>query len=453
MDNGSFWFDSLEQVTTSRANALPTDVDVAIIGAGYTGLWTAFYLHKASPELSIAVFEANAIGFGASGRNGGWCMGTAMGIDQLLAQPSTQSAGLQLAQAMQATVDEIGEVCRTEGINCDFHKGGTLTVATSAFQAENLQAAVEAAPSLGFRPDDFQWLSPAEARQRINTAQNHGAIFTPHCAAIHPARLVHGLADKLLGQGVQILEQTPVLAYQPGQLETARGKVRARIILRATEGYTPTLRGHARSLLPLYSMMIATEPLAPALWEEIGLGDRETFGDTRRIVIYGQRTADNRLAFGGRAGYYFGSRIRSVIDPADPHFAKVESALKTLLPQLEQVKITHRWGGCMGVPRHWRPFVTFDARTGLGAAGGYTGEGVAATNLAARILTRLVRGEVHPLTGLAWIDDVPPNWEPEPLRYLGVSAIEFFGDRADSAEFASGRPSRFWGGLFSKFVG
>ncbi len=453
MDNGSFWFDSLEHMAASSTEALPQDVDVAIIGAGYTGLWTAWYLHQAAPDLSIVLFEANTIGFGASGRNGGWCMGTAMGIDQLLTRDATRQQGLDLARAMQATVDEIGDVCRTEQIDCDFNKGGTLTIATTDFHAKQLQAAAEHLPSLGFHAEDFQWLSPSEARQRLNAANNYGAMFTPHCAAIHPARLVHGLAERLQNRGVRIQERTPVLAYEPGLLQTARGNVRARVILRATEGYTPSLRGHARSLLPLYSMMIATAPLPPTLWEDIGLAKRETFGDTRRIVIYGQRTADDRLAFGGRAGYYFGSRIKPVIDPTDHHFVKVEAALKTLLPQLADTEVTHRWGGCMGVPRHWRPFVSFDAKSGLGAAGGYTGEGVAASNLAARITAHLVHGDDNDLTQLAWVNDVPRNWEPEPLRYLGVSAIEFFGDRADAAELASGKPSRFWGGLFSQFVG
>jgi len=452
--NGSLWFDTLDALAEPEApDKLPDTVDVAIIGGGYTGLWTAYYLKRANPALDVAVFEAVTVGFGASGRNGGWCMGLAWGIDGMLASDKLRARGLALLKAMHDTVDEVGRVSQAENIDCHYAKGGTLTVATRPFIVEAMRERVARLHALGFGEDDYRWLPADEARTRLNCERNHGAAYTTHCAAIHPARLVRGLAERVRARGVRIFERTPVTELGPRRVVTPRGSVRADVILRATEGYSDSIRGQERQLLPLYSMMVATEPLPESVWTDIGLNRRETFGDGRRVVIYGQRTLDGRLAFGGRAGYFFGSRRIPVIPGDAQVFDRVEASLKALLPQVEGYEITHRWGGCMGVPRHWRPSVTFDRQTGLGSAGGYVGEGVAASNLAGRVLTDLVLERDTPESRLAWVNDSAPRWEPEPLRWVGAKSIEFFGSRADASEFASGRPSRFWGKLFEKFVG
>jgi glycine/D-amino acid oxidase-like deaminating enzyme len=254
------------------------------------------------------------------------------------------------------------------------------------------------------------------------------------------------------GLGVPIYENTPVLGISDRCIDTAQGKVSAEVILRATEGYTDSIPTEKRQLMPLYSMMVATEPLPDSVWQDIGLSQRETFGDGRRVVIYGQRTADNRFAFGGRAGYFYGSKRKPVIPPGDPALDQVEATLRALFPQLAGYAVSHRWGGLMGVPRHWRPSVSYNPQTGLGAAGGYTGEGVAASNLAGRILADLVCGVDGPLTNLAWVNDTPRRWEPEPLRWLGARAIEYFGERADRSEAINNEPSQFWGGLFDRLV-
>lgn len=453
-DNGSYWFASLDELKQPEApDQLPAQVDVAIIGAGFTGLWTAYYLNQTNPNLDVAVFEANTVGFGASGRNGGWCMGWAMGIEDMIRQPDKVSQGMAIARAMEDTVDEIGRVCQGENIDCHFAKGGTLTVATKQFEVEKMQAQLDVYRQAGFSEDDFIWLDESESRQRLNMTPNFGAVYTPHCASIHPARLVRGLGDVLRRKGLKVFEQTPVTRFQKGRLYTTRGNVDSRIILRATEGYTDTIKGEARKLLPLYSMMVATEPLPDALWKEIGLTQRETFCDNRRMTIYGQRTLDNRFAFGGRGGYFFGSKIKPVIPSDDPELDKVESTLRGLFPMLEGYKVTNRWGGLMGVPRHRRPSVSFDQESGLGYAGGYTGEGVGASNLAARILADLVLEKQTTVTDLAWVNDTPPRWEPEPIRWIGAKAVQMFASMADKQESNTNRPSRFWGGLFDKSFG
>lgn len=448
----SFWFDALGELPPPGDAPLPAQVDVAIVGAGFTGLWTAYYLKQLEPGLRIAVLEAERVGFGASGRNGGWCMGMAWGVQGLLARAKTRSRGFALARALFDTVDEVGRVCQAENIDAHFAKGGSLSVATVPFHAEQSRKGIEALHAAGFGEDDYRWLPPPEARTRLNIAPNHGAAYFRHCAAIQPARLVLGLADVVRAQGTTIHEGTPVLEIAPGEVRTRHGALRAGAVVRATEGYTETLRGEQRRILPLYSMVVATEPLPEALWDEIGLRERETFGDGRRVVIYGQRTLDDRLVFGGRAAYYFGSRLPRTISANDSGVAHVTRVLRELFPMLKDVRITHGWGGAMGVPRHWRPCVQWDANTRTGWAGGYVGEGVAAANLAGRILADLIGGRETALTELPWVNDLPPGWEPEPLRWVGAKAIEAFGDRADRREFETGLPSRFWGGLFDRFV-
>ena len=448
----SFWFDEAGGAAPPDDAALPQAVDVAIVGAGFTGLWTAYYLKRLQPAMRIAVLEAEHVGYGASGRNGGWCMGMAWGVHGLLARAKSRARGIALARTLFDTVDEVGRVCQAENIDAHFAKGGSLNVATVPFHAARARAEVDALHAAGFDDGDYRWLPPDEARTRLGISPNHGATFFRHCAAIQPARLVLGLADAVRRQGTTIHEGTRVTRITKGQVDTARGNLAAANVIRATEGYTDTLQGEQRRMLPLYSMVVATEPLPAALWDEIGLRERETFGDGRRVVIYGQRTLDGRMVFGGRAGYLFGSRLRGTIPASDPGVRHVTRVLHTLFPMLRGVRITHGWGGLMGVPRHWRPCVQWDAATRTGWAGGYVGEGVAAANLAGRILADLVCERSTELTALPWVNDVPRLWEPEPLRWVGAKAIQAFGDRADQAEFEQGRPSRLWGGLFDRFV-
>ncbi|HEX7035836.1 MAG TPA: FAD-binding oxidoreductase [Pseudomonadales bacterium] len=443
-----FWFDSLDTLPPFDLPFWRERVPVAIVGGGYTGLWTAWYLKQLEPALDVAVYEAERCGFGASGRNGGWCLGLAAGLDDVLADARTRTRGLALARALFATVDEVGRFCVEQGVDAHFAKGGSLAVATVPFQAERMQRDVEDRLRWGLDEDDYRWLPPERARQRIGMQDNHGALHFRHCAALHPARLVLGLASAVQRRGVTVYEETPVHRIEPGLLTTARGPVRADVVIRATEGYTPGLTGEARRLVPIHSMVTATEPLPPELWREIGLPNRETFGDWRRVVIYGQRTADDRLVLGGRGRYYFGSKRLRNVPPDEPRLRRVEALLPELFPMLKGVRITHRWGGPMAAQRHWRPGVCFDRRSGLGWAGGYLGEGVAAANLAARILVDLVLERRTPLTELPWVGDKARRWEPEPLRWIGARLLEHAAERADAHEFASDRPSRLWGRIF-----
>jgi glycine/D-amino acid oxidase-like deaminating enzyme len=440
----SLWHETTPDAWTPRA-PLPgdRDADVAIVGAGFTGLWTALYLARADPSLRIAVLEAETAGFGASGRNGGWCSALFPSSLDSLAKRSSRADALALHAAMRHSVDEVMQSAATEGIDAHMAKGGTISLARSGPQLARARSEVEHARRWGRGEDELRLLDAEEATTVLAGSHLRGATYTPDCAAIHPGRLVRGLADAVVRRGVALYEQTPATAIGPGRVTTRHGTVRAERVIRATEGYTRTLDGERRRLVPVYSLIIATEPLPEATWEQIGLRRRETFSDHRHLIIYGQRTADDRLVFGGRgAPYHFGSRIRTAYDRDEGVFALLHSALTDLFPVLRDVTVTHAWGGALGIARDWTASVGLDPTTGLGWAGGYVGDGVSTTNLAGRTLADLVLGRDTELTRLPWVGHHSRSWEPEPLRWLGINVGLHAMSWADREEARTGRESR-----------
>ncbi|MDR7279208.1 NAD(P)/FAD-dependent oxidoreductase [Catenuloplanes atrovinosus] len=425
------------------------DADVVIAGAGYTGLWTAYYLAKADPSLRITVLEKEIAGYGASGRNGGWCSAYFPASTTAIARRHGRDAAIAMQRALEDTVDEVGRVAGAEGIDCHFRKGGSLTLARTPAQLARARAAVAEAADFGF---DLEPLDAAEASARCAAAGVLGGTWTPHCAAIHPARLVRGLARAAERLGVTIHERTPVTALAAGAAVTPHGRVRADVVVRATEGYTATLPRGRRAVAPIYSLMVATAPLPESFWAATGLAARETFSDYRHLIIYGQRTADDRLAFGGRgAPYHAGSRVSPAFDRDPRVFAALTATLRDLFPALPGDRgVTHAWGGPLGVTRDWHASVGLDR--GLGWAGGYVGDGVGSSNLAGRTLADLIRGVDSPLTRLPWVGHRSPRWEPEPLRWLGINAGLTLMATADAAESRSGRPSRR-AGLVNRLLG
>jgi glycine/D-amino acid oxidase-like deaminating enzyme len=437
------WWDGI--ATRSRSALSETlDVDVAIVGAGYTGLWTAHSLLELDPSLSIVIVDRAHVGFGASGRNGGWCYdGFAAGPSRIEAMSDLETAR-NWSAALRDMVDEVGKVVASEGIDCDFHRGGSVEFLRNGGQVARAVQSVETARRYGWSESDLRIVSAEEATAIAKVAGVHAGMWSSHTAALHPAKLVHGLAAALERRGVRIFESTEVVGIEPGKIRTAGGhEIAAPAIVRATEGYTAELdRSHHRALAPLYSLMIATEPLSEDRWKAIGLSDRQTFGDLRHLVIYGQRTADGRIAFGGRgAPYAFGSRIINAEFPVSA-FAKLREALVELLPQVADVSITHRWGGVLGVSRNWMPTVGFDPIAGIGWAGGYVGSGVAATNLAGRTLADLITGADTDLTRFPWVNRVVRSWEPEPFRWIGINAALQVMTGADRAEQRTDKPSK-----------
>ena len=437
----SLWWDGLPGTIGLRSPLDgDTEVDVAVVGGGLTGLWTAYYLAEADPTLSIAVLERDVVGFGASGRNGGWCSALFSVSEPTLDRRCGPGTGRAQHRAMEETVREVGRVVAAEGIECGFHQGGTVVLARTAAQLQRTHDEVADARARGIGEEDLAFLTADEASARVGATDVLGGTFTPHCAAVDPARLVRGLADVVEARGVHLYEQTEVRSIAPGVVTTARGTVRARTVVRATEGYTRDLPGHERDLVPVYSLMIATEPLPDDFWAAHGLADRQTFADHRHLVIYGQRTEDGRLAFGGRgAPYHFNSAIRPEYDRDAGVHEALRHTLVELFPALADVRITHRWGGPLGIARDWFSSVGMDPVTRMAWAGGYVGDGLSTTNLAGRTLRDLVLGESTGLTALPWVNHRSRKWEPEPFRYLGINAGLRVAGTADRAEAKAGR--------------
>jgi glycine/D-amino acid oxidase-like deaminating enzyme len=450
----SFWHDTVDDDLTPRP-ALPGDLDadVAIVGAGYTGLWSAYYLRRHDPSLRVVVIEREVAGFGASGRNGGWCSALFAGSRAASAHRHGRDAAVALERALFDTVDEVGRVAAAEGIDCHFAKGGTIQVATKRPHVERLQAQLREHREWGFGPEDYAWLPSEEATARIGTTPNLGALYSPHCASIHPARLVRGLARAVERNGATIYEQTPALEVGPKVVRTAHGTVRAENVVRATEAFTVGLPGMERAFVPVYSLMIATEPLPDSFWATAGLEARETFTDARHLIIYGQRTADGRFAFGGRgAPYHYGSKVEPAFEREPRVFDDLHATLRALFPAMGDAAITHRWGGAVAIPRDWYSSVTLDRDTGYATAGGYVGDGVGTSNLAGRTVADLVLRRDTELVRLPWVGHRSPPWEPEPWRYLGIEATRALVSSLDHAE-ARGRNPRLRTTLIHKLLG
>ncbi|MFF1572014.1 NAD(P)/FAD-dependent oxidoreductase [Leifsonia sp. NPDC058292] len=443
-----FWFDSIAEAENgfTRRAALDDDisVDVAIVGGGLTGLWTAYYLQEADPSLRIAVLEKEIAGFGASGRNGGWCSA----LFPLSATTLEARYGLEAAvaqrRAMVDTVEEVGRATEAEGIDCNYVRGGTVTFARSRVQLAGARA--EFAESERYGVDRVSLLGTETVQARFGVPDAVAAMFTPACARVHPGKLVRGLARAVERRGATIYEGADVLSWAQGTVSVVSGgiprTVRAGTVVNATEGYGSALPQVGRRILPLYSLMIATEPLSDETWERIGIEHGQTFADFRHLIVYGQRTADNRFAFGGRGALYHpGSAIRPAYDRVDRVRDHLRRALIDLFPDAANARITHHWGGPLGVPRDWHASVGLDTERREAWAGGYVGDGLSTTNLAGRTLADLLTGRRTSLTRLPWVGHRSPRWEPEPFRFAGANAGLLGMQLADAEERLTGRPS------------
>lgn len=454
--NTSLWVESYPNELNSELGVqLENDIDcdVAIVGGGYTGLWTAFYLHGIDPSLKVAILEAEYIGFGASGRNGGWA--SALFPQQLsaLARKTSPDQARAMHKAMTSNVAVMGSVISEQGWDVDWSHAGTVVAARTPLQFDRARSEVDDMAAWGFH-DDLILLDAHDTRKKMNATDTIGGTFTPHCAALHPYKLVRSLGITVKKHGTRIYERTAVAGIEPGLVRTVNGPVvRAPIIVRATEGYTRTLHNHDRTLAPVYSMMLATEPLPSSVWEEIGLSNRETFSDFRNLIIYGQRTADDRLAFGGRgAPYHFGSRISPEQDQNQSVHQGLWRVLTDLFPSIRETRVTHTWGGPLGIARDWWASCGFDPKTGLAWSGGYVGDGVGTSHLGGKTLAHLITGVETELTQLPWVNHHSRAWEPEPLRWLGANLGLRVMQISDNFENRTGRHARV-AGYMNKLVG
>ena len=436
----SFWYQNIGGVPGYRA-PLPGDVtaDVCIIGAGYTGLWTAYYLKELDPSLTIVVVEKEFAGFGASGRNGGWCSGEFSWSREKYLSTGTREGVIAFGRQLRDTVAEVKRVTEKEGIDCDFLMTDCLTFAQTPAQWERLQRDYEAARNWEVPGTRLELIDGKEAAARIRVQNAHGAMVRHDVARVQPAKLVRGLALAVERRGVAIYEQTKVTAISKGLVSTDRGTVRARRIVRATEGFTHGIPGQEREWLPLNSAQIVTQPVPQALWDEIGWEKFQLLADASHAYCYAQRTADNRITMGGRGvPYRFGSKT-DVNGQTQP--ATVEALigiLHRMLPQTRSLAIDHAWCGVLGVPRDWCTTAGMDPETGIGWAGGYVGLGVSTSNFSGQTLADLVLERQTERTSLPWVNRRPRKWEVEPLRWLGVHGMYWLYHLADRREARSG---------------
>ncbi|WP_084958202.1 NAD(P)/FAD-dependent oxidoreductase [Thermoactinospora rubra] len=438
----SFWYRSSGVPAPGPRLEGSLSADVVIVGAGYTGLWTAYYLKRSAPELRVVVLEQEFAGFGASGRNGGWLTGDLAGSHARYARTHGADAVRALQREMFASIDEVIDVCAKEGIDADIVKGGVLTVARNTAQASRLRAHVSGLRAWGLEQADLRLLPPEEREARLRVAGAVEAAWSPHCARIQPAKLVQGLARVVRELGVELYEQTPVTAIAPRRAVTPYGTVTGKFVIRATEGFTPRLRGLRRQWLPMNSSMIVTEPLPESFWESVGWSGSELLGDTAHYYMYAQRTADGRIAFGGRGRpYLYGSRVDARGHTHDWTVEALWRLLVDFFPAAASSSVAHAWSGVLGVPRDWCSTVHLDPATGLGWAGGYTGHGVTTANLAGRTLRDLILGEDTELVTLPWVGRKVRAWEPEPLRWLGVHSMYRLYRMADARERTMRRTS------------
>ena len=455
-DHESFWMQQnghrRQRLSLNDAGVVATDgldADVVIIGGGLSGLWTAYHLTEAEPTWRIVILEAHTVGYGASGRNGGWLSSLIPGNR---AEWADQGRLLDRVVALQrAMVDGIHHTCATaaaHGINIDAAQGGNVVVATTEAGVARLRARRDTDLRYGLHEHEVQWLDAESATAHLNVRGTLAGLYYPDVTRIDPAKLVVGLAEVVEKRGVRIYEHSPVHTIAPGAVEVGATRLTAPRIVIATEGYSGPLVGRRR-IVPVNSSMIATQQLTEAEWAHIGWAGNECLSDAAHTFIYAQRTADGRIAIGGRGNpYRFASGTGDGRTPT-PTVDLLLRRLHDYFPAVE-FRADHAWSGVLGVTRDWCTSVRFDHSTGIGHTLGYAGHGVTTANVASRSLADLMlrRDTVH--STLPWVDHRSPSWEPEPIRWLGIHTMYRLFRVADRWEEARHAPRT---SLIARFAG
>lgn len=425
--NNSLWADSKERFKGKSLDS-NLDFDVVVIGGGFSGLWTAFHLNHLEPSLRIAIFEAREIGFGASGRNGGWASSEYPVSKKTLIRKIGLASTERLFSALSQSINEIGKFAKKYSPEANFTKSGSLYFARNEGQLRRLKA----------KPEIGEWLSENALRDLISIEGALAGRFNPECATVHPYKLLQGLAKFLSKKGISIFTNSWATRVDGGILASSFF-IGAPLVIEATEVYGKT----NRNFIPLYSLMVATEPLSNSIWKEIGNKERFTFAENAHVINYAQRTADNRLAIGGRgATSPFGSKLQESRESHQKVHKRLIDLARSWFPALANVEFTHRWGGAVAITRDWEPYLQFDRISGFGKLGGYAGDGVTMSHLAGKIMAHEILNLDSELRSLHFVNRKIRKWEPEPIRYLGVNALIHLSTISDLEESLTNRPSK-----------
>ncbi len=416
--------------------------DVVVVGGGFTGLWTAYHLLRLEPTAKVVVLERERVGFGASGRNGSWCVPELNAGPALLARHFGAARAAELHGAMRATVDEIGLFCSREGIE-GYEKAGVLLVARGRGQLPALEA-TQLEWEQGGVSSPYQRIGADEAERKLAVHGLEGALYSPEGASVHPGKLLTGLAAAVERMGGEIYEGSGVTSLQAGTPATARtglGEVTADLVVLGLEAYLTQLPGWHRAILPVYSLIELTEPLSETQLASVNWRRRICVSSMRLTVDYLALTPDRRILIGGRgAPYGYGSALSEDRERHPATHEGLRAMFREWFPDLAEVRFTHSWGGVLGMPRDWMPQVRLDRSRGLGIAYGYTGHGVATTHLLGRTLAELIAGRESERTQLPLVGHRSPPWEPEPLRWMAVRYVQRQLAGLDSRVARGGRP-------------
>jgi glycine/D-amino acid oxidase-like deaminating enzyme len=423
-----FWLDRPDAPPAREPLRGEVACDLVVVGGGFTGLWTALLAKEANPGRSVVLVEGERVGWAASGRNGGFCEaslthGADNGRERFGPEFGTlQGLGLENLDAIEAAVGKYG-------IDCDFERAGSLTVATQDYQVPALREAAAAG--------DGTFLDEAAVRAEVNSpTYRAGLLDRDGSAGVHPARLAWGLADACERIGVRIAEHTPATGLASDAdgvtVQIRGGALRARRVALATNAFPALIRRLRPYIVPVYDYVLVTEPLSPAQRDGVGWANRQGVGDASNQFHYYRLTSDNRILWGGYdAIYHFGHAVRRSYDQRPATFVKLAEHFFDTFPQLEGIGFSHRWGGAIDTCSRFCAFFGTAHQGRVGYALGYTGLGVGASRFGARVMLDLLAGQPTDLTQLQMVRTKPIPFPPEPFAYLGVQATRWSLARAD----------------------
>jgi len=400
------------------------EVDVAVVGGGFTGLSSAYHIKKAEPNLRVVLLESEVIGFGASGRNAGFSM-TLFGMTLgLTARRFGKKKAKEAHHYMERAVDYLRDLVAELKIDCDYEHPGFLRVATSEKYKKRILKEMELVHKLGL--EGIEWLDKEQTQEQVRSPLYLGAWWEPRCGLLNPAKLSWGWADVIRALGVEIFENTPVaeIVRESGKvrLETPNGRVRADKVVMATNAWSHFFKGLKRKQVPAWTYIVMTEPLKDEHLNEIGWQNRQGIEDARNLVHYYRLTADNRIVMGGRdVSMTYGEDMDKDLNPEI--FAGLKDDVRELFPALKDVRFTHEWGGPVSVPLDMAPAIGYAGDKNVVYSLGAVGHGVSMTQLNGRTVADLILERKTDLTDVFFVNRRTIPWPPEPLRYLAGKAI------------------------------